>query len=59
MKYTEKYWATKSKNYLQAGLNFVCKKYLRDLLKGSFKISRDYYYSSDMKYPKNGGYNLS
>lgn len=58
MKYTEKYWATKSKNLSTSWIKFRMQEIsLWDLLKGSFaKIFRDTYYSSDMKYPKTGGY---
>ena len=58
MKYTEKYWATKSKNLSTSWIKFRMQEIsFWDLLKGSFvKIFRDTYYSSDMKYPKNGGY---
>jgi len=58
MKYTEKYWATKSRNLSTSWIKFRMQEIsFWDLLKGSFvKIFRDTYYSSDMKYPKSGGY---
>ncbi len=58
MKYTEKYWATKSKNLSTNWIKFRMQEIsFWELIKGSFfKIFKDTYYSSDMKYPKKGGY---
>ena len=58
MKYTEKYWATKSKNLSTSWIKFRMQEIsFWELIKGSFfKIFKDTYYSSDMKYPKKGGY---
>ncbi len=58
MNYTEKYWATKSKNLGTNWIKFRMQEVsLKDLLLGAFfKIFKDTYYSSDMKYPKQGGY---
>ncbi len=58
MKYTEKYWATKSRNLSTNWIKFRMQEIsFWELIKGSFfKIFKDTYYSSDMKYPKKGGY---
>ena len=58
MEYTEKYWATKSKNLSTSWIKFRMQEInFWDLVLGSFfKVFKDTYYSNDMKYPKKGGY---
>ena len=58
IKYTKKYWATESKNLNTNWIKFRMQEIsFKDLILGCFfKIYKDTYYSSDMKYPKNGGY---
>jgi len=58
MQYTEKYWATKSKDLSTSWVKFRMQEInLWDLLLGSFfKVFKNTYYSNDMKYPKRGGY---
>jgi protoporphyrinogen oxidase len=58
MEYTEKYWATKSKDLSTSWVKFRMQEInFWDLILGSFfKVFKDTYYSDDMKYPKKGGY---
>ena len=58
MVYTEKYWATKSFNMSTSWIKFRMQPInLKDLLIGAFfKIYKNTFYSSQMRYPKRGGY---
>jgi len=58
MAYTEKYWATKSTNMSTSWIKFRMQPInLKDLLIGAFfKIYKNTFYSSEMRYPKKGGY---
>ena len=56
--YTEKYWATKSKNMSTSWIKFRMQPInLKDLIIGAFfNIYKNTFYSSQMRYPKRGGY---
>ena len=56
--YTEKYWATKSKNMSTSWIKFRMQPInFKDLVIGAFfKIYKNTFYSSQMRYPKQGGY---
>ena len=56
--YTEKYWATKSKNMSTSWIKFRMQPInFKDLLIGAFfNIYKNTFYSSQMRYPKQGGY---
>ena len=56
--YTEKYWATKSRYMSTSWIKFRMQPVnLKDLVIGAFfKIYKDTFYSSQMRYPKHGGY---
>ena len=56
--YTEKYWATKSRNMSTSWIKFRMQPInLKDLLIGAFfNIYKNTFYSSQMRYPKHGGY---
>ena len=58
MKYTEKYWVTKSRNMSTSWIKFRMQPVnLKDLIIGAFfKIYKNTFYSSEMRYPKYGGY---
>ena len=58
MIYTEKYWVTKSSNMSTSWIKFRMQPInLKDLLIGAFfKIYKNTFYSSQMRYPKRGGY---
>ena len=58
MIYTEKYWATKSSDMSTSWIKFRMQPInLKDLLIGAFsKIYKNTFYSSQMRYPKKGGY---
>ena len=58
MTYTEKYWATKSKNMSTSWIKFRMQPInLKDLVMGAFfKIYKNTFYSSQMRYPRHGGY---
>ena len=56
--YTEKYWATKSKNMSTSWIKFRMQPInLIDLVIGAFfNIYKNTFYSNQMRYPKHGGY---
>ena len=56
--YTEKYWATKSRDMSTSWIKFRMQPInLKDLIIGAFfNIYKNTFYSSQMKYPKYGGY---
>jgi len=56
--YTEKYWATKSKNMSTSWIKFRMQPInLKDLIIGAFfNIYKNTFYSSQMRYPQHGGY---
>ena len=58
IQYTEKYWATKSSNMSTSWIKFRMQPInLKDLIIGAFfKIYKNTFYSSQMRYPKRGGY---
>ena len=58
MTYTEKYWATKSSDMSTSWIKFRMQPInLKDLLIGAFfKMYKNTFYSSQMRYPKKGGY---
>ena len=58
MIYTEKYWGTKSSDMSTSWIKFRMQPInLKDLLIGAFsKIYKNTFYSSQMRYPKKGGY---
>ena len=58
MTYTEKYWATKSRNLSTSWIKFRMQPVsLKDLVIGAFlKIYKNPFHLSQMRYPKHGGY---
>ena len=56
--YTEKYWATKSKDMSTSWIKFRMQPInLKDLIIGAFfNIYKNTFYSNQMRYPKHGGY---
>ena len=56
--YTEKYWATKSKDMSTSWIKFRMQPInLKDLIIGAFfNIYKSTFYSNQMRYPKHGGY---